>query len=61
MERLQAAANVLATEHRVTAVVPAILAALLGLFILWGVGFAGPSVIHNAAHDTRHSVYFPCH
>jgi cobalt transporter subunit CbtB len=33
----------------------------LGLFMVAGVGFAGPSVIHNAAHDTRHATGFPCH
>ena len=31
----------------------------------WGLifltGFAYPEVIHNAAHDTRHSLSFPCH
>lgn len=38
------------------------LAALgLGLVLLFGVGFAGPSVIHNAAHDARHAIAFPCH
>lgn len=33
----------------------------LGLFLVAGVGFAGPSAIHNAAHDTRHATGFPCH
>ena len=33
----------------------------LGLGLLAGVGFAGPELIHNAAHDTRHAVGFPCH
>lgn len=35
-------------------------AALLGLIILYGVGFA-PLAAHNAAHDARHSTAFPCH
>jgi cobalt transporter subunit CbtB len=35
--------------------------ALLGLVILSAVGFAPLEVIHNAAHDTRHSSGFPCH
>ena len=39
----------------------AALAAALGLLILWGVGFAGNAVIHEAAHDTRHALGFPCH
>jgi cobalt transporter subunit CbtB len=37
------------------------IAALLGMIILYGVGFAGPDLIHNAAHDTRHSISVPCH
>lgn len=36
-------------------------AALLGMIVLYGVGFAGPDLIHNAAHDTRHSISVPCH
>jgi len=39
---------------------PALAAALLGLVILYGVGFA-PLAAHNAAHDARHSAAFPCH
>jgi cobalt transporter subunit CbtB len=44
-------------ETRVAAAV----AALLGLFLLWGVGFSHIPALHNAAHDTRHSLAFPCH
>ncbi len=33
----------------------------LGFVILATVGFAPVEVIHNAAHDTRHSSGFPCH
>jgi cobalt transporter subunit CbtB len=40
---------------------PAVVAMLLGLFVVIGVGFAGPAVLHNAAHDTRHAFAFPCH
>jgi cobalt transporter subunit CbtB len=36
-------------------------AALLGAFLVFGVGFAHPEAIHNAAHDSRHSFAFPCH
>jgi len=46
---------------RASAAVTALLAAFLGLFLLWGVGFAHLSAFHNAAHDTRHSNAFPCH
>lgn len=37
------------------------LAILLGIGLVWGVGFAAPAAIHNAAHDARHSFAFPCH
>jgi cobalt transporter subunit CbtB len=38
------------------------LAALLfGLTMIYGVGMAQDPRLHNAAHDTRHGVGFPCH
>jgi cobalt transporter subunit CbtB len=46
---------------RVGVKVSAFFAALLGLGLIYGVGFAAPQAIHNAAHDTRHAVSFPCH
>jgi cobalt transporter subunit CbtB len=39
----------------------AVVAVLLGMVILYGVGFASTPLLHNAAHDTRHSQGFPCH
>jgi len=39
----------------------ALAAAFLGAFIIWLVGFSHAEVVHNAAHDTRHSQGFPCH
>ncbi len=39
----------------------ALIAAVLGFFILFGVGFSTIAAIHNAAHDSRHSFAFPCH
>jgi cobalt transporter subunit CbtB len=42
-------------------VVQAVLAMGLGLFIVGIVGFSHIDVIHNAAHDVRHSNAFPCH
>jgi cobalt transporter subunit CbtB len=39
----------------------ALIAVLLGVVILHGVGFASTPLLHNAAHDTRHSQGFPCH
>lgn len=34
---------------------------MFGSFLIYGTGFAGASVLHNAAHDTRHAAGFPCH
>lgn len=37
----------------------ALVSGFLGFFLLFAVGFA--HVSHDAAHDSRHSVAFPCH
>ena len=42
-------------------VLPALLAALFGLFLVYGAGFAHPDALHAAAHDSRHAFAFPCH
>ena len=39
----------------------AVFAAAFGALLLFGVGFAQSSVVHNAAHDSRHAASFPCH
>ncbi|MBO1077198.1 CbtB domain-containing protein [Roseomonas marmotae] len=36
-------------------------AAFLGLFVIGGAGLSHIEAIHNAAHDVRHSLGFPCH
>lgn len=36
-------------------------ALIFGMVILFAVGFAPIGVAHNAAHDVRHSLAFPCH
>ncbi len=57
------AATASTTATRTSRLPAAISASLLGLFILFGVGFAQGKgdVFHNAAHDTRHTMVFPCH
>jgi cobalt transporter subunit CbtB len=60
------AADVCARERserlaRVDAWLAALAAALLGTLVIWTVGFSQIDVVHNAAHDTRHSNAFPCH
>ena len=46
---------------RASALLAAAAGALIGLAVLWGVGFAGAGVLHSAAHDARHANGFPCH
>ena len=57
------AANVRATPVSTTISKPLQLATafLLGMVMLYGAGFVQTSVAHNAAHDARHSLAFPCH
>ena len=50
-----------AAELTAARVVPLVMAALLGIFIVGGVGFSHIEAVHNASHDYRHSTAFPCH
>ena len=36
-------------------------AAGIGIGLLFFAGFAQATVFHDAAHDTRHAIAFPCH
>ena len=47
--------------RRASVVLSAILAMTFGVFLVYGVGFANSSTIHNVAHDARHGISFPCH
>jgi len=33
----------------------------VGATLLYAVGLSNMAVAHNAAHDTRHAIGFPCH
>ena len=44
-----------------TSILPILGAAAIGLFLLFIAGFSEASVLHDAAHDSRHSLAFPCH
>jgi cobalt transporter subunit CbtB len=46
---------------QVSRLTQALMAMALGLFIVGFVGFSHIDVVHNAAHDVRHSNAFPCH
>lgn len=39
----------------------AVIAIVLGMLVVGMAGFSHLEVVHNAAHDTRHSNAFPCH
>jgi cobalt transporter subunit CbtB len=45
----------------VTSAAQAVMAMMLGVFLVGTAGFSHMDVLHNAAHDTRHSNAFPCH
>ncbi len=38
-----------------------VMVALIGAALVYVAGFANADVLHDAAHDTRHSTGFPCH
>lgn len=42
-------------------ILPFLMAAGLGIVLLYGAAFAQTEALHNAAHDGRHSAGFPCH
>jgi cobalt transporter subunit CbtB len=55
------AAIAMPDTRQVSRAVQISLAALLGLAVIGGAGFAHVEAVHNAAHDYRHSMGFPCH
>jgi cobalt transporter subunit CbtB len=60
MREMNVTQSVSATKENTRVIAP-IAAAALGLFILFVAGLAQPNILHNAAHDSRHAVAFPCH
>ncbi len=44
-----------------TGIAGIVLAILAGMFLLVVSGFAQATVLHDAAHDQRHAMAFPCH
>jgi len=47
--------------RRGVTILSATLAILFGVFLVFGAGLANPTTVHNAAHDARHALAFPCH
>lgn len=54
-------ATVVRPGERARALRVALLAFAMGAAFIFVVGFAQPHGLHNAAHDTRHALSFPCH
>jgi cobalt transporter subunit CbtB len=44
-----------------TRILAGITLVFLGAGLVFMVGFSNMSIAHNAAHDTRHAIGFPCH
>ncbi len=49
------------TSRALAAHLPAFVTVMLGVAMVFCVGFAHVTVLHNGAHDTRHANGFPCH
>ena len=49
------------SAERTDTLAAAAIALLFGIALVYTTGFAHSSTIHNAAHDTRHALSFPCH
>ena len=57
----QASQAPIATAQPTSITAQAVVAIALGMLIVGVAGFSHLEVVHNAAHDTRHSNAFPCH
>ncbi len=56
-----AAQTVTVSRTASSRIAPAIFALVLGASLIVVAGFAWPSALHNATHDTRHALGLPCH
>lgn len=54
-------APISAVGQRSEALKAGALALLLGTTLVFTAGFSHSATIHNAGHDTRHALSFPCH
>ena len=58
MTTVKTSTTTLSVSQRVTA---GAICLFLGTSLVFLVGMSHISAAHNAAHDTRHSIGFPCH
>jgi len=58
MNTVSVSTPTLSVSERVKAVTAAL---VIGIALIYTTGFAASTSVHNAAHDTRHGLAFPCH
>jgi cobalt transporter subunit CbtB len=58
--QVSSAQNVQA-QIKVSSLAQTLAAVAFGAVVLFAVGFLPTDAAHNAAHDTRHALAFPCH
>lgn len=58
MNTVSVSTPTLSVSERVKAVAAAL---VIGVALIYTTGFAASSNVHNAAHDSRHGLAFPCH
>jgi cobalt transporter subunit CbtB len=61
MQTKSRAITAVAPNSRTDVLTAAAVALVAGMMLVATVGFAHPELLHNAAHDWRHSMSFPCH
>ncbi len=61
LRSLSAADRFTLSAARAETLKAAFVALFLGLGLVYLVGFSSANTAHDAAHDTRHSLSFPCH
>ena len=49
------------SQQRTDIRIAALAAFVFGVGLVLTTGFAHSAMLHNAAHDTRHALSFPCH
>lgn len=49
------------SNQKIDTLKAAIVAFVIGVTLIYAVGFRDAESIHDAAHDSRHTLSFPCH
>lgn len=53
--------NAISSVKTTSTLMPVLAMAVIGATMLFLVGHAQSATLHDAAHDVRHSLSFPCH